>query len=167
MLLWKFNSPELKRYLISSIVNSVYKLAHELPNDLRISKYKKISKLGNKKNLQIGWVKRQTILQSTLWNFVFGNNGQNLRESRYQSFLVLSNFADFLNFCGIEHPKLCQFLSFSCDLIYDKLSKLRFFSSTIDRYIEVEDFQSANICLSYQSNIKKICINSGQLLEND
>ena len=30
--------PQVKRYLISTIINLVYELPHELPNDLRIKK---------------------------------------------------------------------------------------------------------------------------------
>ena len=35
---------------------------------------------------------------STLQKLIFGNDGQNLRKSRYQSFQVLSNFASFSDF---------------------------------------------------------------------
>ena len=33
---WNFDLPQVKRYLISSIVNLVYELPHELPNNWRL-----------------------------------------------------------------------------------------------------------------------------------
>ena len=52
-------------------------------------------KLKNKKNISKFGV------QSLLLNLIFANSDQNLSKSRYLSFLVLSNFADFQTFCKI------------------------------------------------------------------
>ena len=37
VILWKFYSPQVKPDLISSIINFVYELPHELPSDLALS----------------------------------------------------------------------------------------------------------------------------------
>ena len=42
------------------------------------------------------WVAREGIIQSLLQRLLFGSSGENLL--RYQSFLVLSNFALFSDF---------------------------------------------------------------------
>ena len=39
------------------------------------------------------WVETQASAQSDLQNLIFGNSDLKLRKGRYQSFLVLSNFA--------------------------------------------------------------------------
>ena len=40
-------SPQVKRYLISSITNLVHGLPHELPNNLRLMKLGNIRKMSN------------------------------------------------------------------------------------------------------------------------
>ena len=37
LIQWQFNSPQAKPYLLSSIVNPVYELPHELQNNLRLT----------------------------------------------------------------------------------------------------------------------------------
>ena len=44
------------------------------------------------------WVESQPTVQSLLHSLIFSNNGQNLHKSRYESFLVLSDFASFSDF---------------------------------------------------------------------
>ena len=44
------------------------------------------------------WIEAKAIVQFPLRKVIFGNIGQNLHKTRYQSFLVLSNFASFSYF---------------------------------------------------------------------
>lgn len=40
------------------------------------------------------WIEAKAIVQFPLRKVIFGNSGQNLHKTRYQSFLVLLGFAD-------------------------------------------------------------------------
>ena len=74
VLMWKFNLSQVKQYLISSIVNSVYKLLHELPNNLRL---RLLGNLGMKRKFP-NWVKTHPSVQPPLRKLIFGDSGQNL-----------------------------------------------------------------------------------------
>ena len=87
-------SIQVKRNLISSITNLVYKLPNQFPSDLRL----KI--LGNQKiieKLKV-LVETQLTAHSSFQKLNFGNSSQKLRKSRYQIFLVLSSFTGNLYF---------------------------------------------------------------------
>ena len=75
MFACKFNLPQLKR--------------HGLSNDFRMD----LRKLGKKKSQN--WVETQANIQSNQEKLIFENSGQNLRKSRYRSFLAFSSFALF------------------------------------------------------------------------
>ena len=78
--------PQVKQYMIPSMKNIIYKLFHDLSNDLRLRKLgnnRKMSKLGGVK----AWC------PDIFPDINFWNCGQKLRRSSYQNFLVLFNFA--------------------------------------------------------------------------
>ena len=79
--------------MISSIVNLVYELPHELPN-LRLKK------LGNTEILRKSqiWVETYPSAHSPFHKLNFGNSSLKTRKSRFQTFLVLSSFTGFLYF---------------------------------------------------------------------
>ena len=84
--------------MISSIANLVY----ELPNNLRLRI------LGNKEILaksQI-WVETQPSTQSPFQKLNFASSSQKTRKSRYQTFLVLSNFTEFLYLVSNILPRI-------------------------------------------------------------
>ena len=91
----KFNLPNIKQKLESIIKNSVYNLPHKLLNYLRLRIF------GNwkRKTKSQNWIEKQTSVKSLLQKLIFGNRNQNLRKSRYQTFLVLLNFTWFFHFC--------------------------------------------------------------------
>ena len=76
-----FNWLQVKPDLISSIINFVYKLLHELPNNLKL---RILMKLGNEKKIsKLGWkTSDQSLFQK------LGNGSQNLHKCRYQISLV-------------------------------------------------------------------------------
>ena len=78
-----FNWLQVKPDLISSIINFVYKLIHEFPNNLKL---RILTKLGNEK--KISKLGRKTSDQSSLQKLIFGNSSQNLHKSRYQISLI-------------------------------------------------------------------------------
>ena len=79
----KFNLPQGKRNLNSSVTNFVY----ELPNNLRL----RILRKKKGKNKSQNWAETQASAQSSLQKLIFNNSGEILRKSRYQSFLDFSN----------------------------------------------------------------------------
>ena len=101
----------MKVFLISRIINFVFDLLQELPNNLRL-KTEDLRKIGNEKKfykLGVGIgqcpvspapsprhkkkkINKQIIMIIII---VFGNSGQSFHKSRYLSFLILSNFASF------------------------------------------------------------------------
>ena len=89
MFLCKFNSPQVKQNLTSSIIKFVYVLPHKLSSNLslRILESKRMKRKSN------NCVETQASAQFPVQRLSIGNSGQNLRKSRSQSFLVLSNFA--------------------------------------------------------------------------
>ena len=74
------------------MVNLVYELPHELPNELR----HRI--LGNKEILGKCQIWVQTSAQSPFQKLNFGNSIQKTLKSRYQTFIVLPSFTGFLYF---------------------------------------------------------------------
>ena len=81
-----------KTKLQSRITNLVYELLNELPKDLRLAI------LGNYEILENRYWWRYSIassLSSRNWTLVINPK---IRRSRYQNFLVLSNFTGFLYF---------------------------------------------------------------------
>ena len=78
-----FNWLQVKPDLISSIINFVYMLIHDLPNNLKL---RILTKLGNEK--KISKLGQKTSDQSPLQKLIFGNSGQNLHKSRYQISLI-------------------------------------------------------------------------------
>ena len=94
MFQYRSHSPQVKQNVLSSTGNLVYKLHHELPNDLRLRI------LGNKEIIgksQI-WVGAQPSAQSLFQKFKFGNSSQKRCKSRDQTFLVQSSFTRFVFF---------------------------------------------------------------------
>ena len=87
-------SPQVKRYLTSSIANSVHKLPHELSNDLRVRI------LGNQEILATCqmWGETQPSAQSSFQKQNLDNSSQKICKNRFYFFEVLSNFTVFLQF---------------------------------------------------------------------
>ena len=69
----KINLPKVRWNLIFSVINFLCELPHELGDNLRLR--------------NLGYQEVRKKYQN------FSNSGQNLCESRYKSFLILSNFA--------------------------------------------------------------------------
>ena len=87
-------SPQVKRYLTSSIANSVHELPHELSNNLRVRI------LGNQEILakyQM-WGETQPSAQSSFQKQNLDNSSQKICKNRFYFFEVLSNFTVFLQF---------------------------------------------------------------------
>ena len=80
--------------MLSSIANLVYKLPHDMTNDVRLRV------LDNKEILEKSkiWVETLSSAQSPFQKLNFGNSSQKTRKSRYQTFLVLSSYTGFLYF---------------------------------------------------------------------
>ena len=87
-------SPQVKRYLISSITNLAQELPHELPNDLglRILQNQEILE-----KCQM-WVQTQPNAQSSFQKLNDDNSCQKTCRIRYYIFEVLLNFIVFLYF---------------------------------------------------------------------
>ena len=87
-------SPQIKRYLISSIMNLAHELPHELPNDLslRILENQEILE-----KCQM-WVQTQPNVQSSFQKLNVENSCQKTHKTRYYIFEVLPNFIVSLYF---------------------------------------------------------------------
>ena len=98
----KPDQPKVKRNLLTSKAKLVYKLPHELPNELRLTM------LRNKEILVRSqlWVERLSSAQSPLHKFNFASSSQKTCKSRYQTFLVLFIFTGFLNFIPNILPRI-------------------------------------------------------------
>ena len=101
IIFWNFtifqytsDSPQVKRNLISSIANFVYKLPHELLNNLRRRILRKQEVL---EKSQI-WMGTQPSPQPPFKNLNFTNSSQKTRKNRYQTFLFLSSCTGLLQF---------------------------------------------------------------------
>ena len=116
------DSPQVKGNLISSITILVYELPHELPNDLRL-KILRVQEILEKK-IKIGW--RQNLMPVAFKKFDFGNNSQNSRKNRYQTFLFLFNFTGFPYFAANILSRLSAQADF-CSFLSQFLFKLQFF----------------------------------------
>ena len=108
ILISRFDSLQVKRDLISSIINFVYELSHELPNDLRLGilgmrKYRKISKLGE------GNLVPSSLPEIKLWPY-----SKKLHKTRSQTFLFSSNFALISLLCFINFFREIRLLFFYC-----------------------------------------------------
>ena len=100
--LQRSDSPQVKRNVISSIENLVYKLPHKFPNNLRLRT------LGNKETLgkfQI-WVETWPSAQPPFQKLNFGNSIQKNMQKLISNFIVLSNFTRFLYLLQIFCPRL-------------------------------------------------------------
>ena len=88
----RFESPQIRRYLISSITKVVHELLHELPNNFRLRIF------GNYKILekyQI-WVEMEPSAQSSFQKLNFDNSCQNTHKARSQIFEVLFSYTGLL-----------------------------------------------------------------------
>ena len=94
IILLRSESPQVKRYLISSRRNLVQELPHQLPNDwrLRIVRNEEILE-----NCQI-LVETQPSAKSSFQKLNVDNSCQKTRKIRYYIFEVLSNFTVFFYF---------------------------------------------------------------------
>ena len=125
--LWHFliislrsESPQVKRYLISSITNLVHELPYELPNDLRLRI------LGNQEILEKSqmWVETQPSAQSSFQKLNVDNSCQKGRKIRYCLFEVLSNFTVFLQLVPNILARIVEALIESFQQkYYEKVSK--------------------------------------------
>ena len=88
------DSPQVKRYLLSSISNLVHELPHELPNVL------KLRILGNYKILEKCQIRMETqpSAQSSFQKLNVDNSCKRTRKIRYYIVKVLSNFTAFFEF---------------------------------------------------------------------
>ena len=98
------------------------------------------------------WVETLVSVQSPLQKLIFGNSCQNLCESRYQSFSVLSSFTWF-----------CYFLQSILSLIvanstYSGLSNVRFFVSTNIITQKLKESQISNYSNQPQHNERILSI---------
>ena len=91
---FSFNSSQVKKSLKSSIIRFSCQLPHELPKDLKL---RFLENQVRKRKFQ-NWVETQVSVYCALQKLIFGNSDQNLRKSRYKSFVVLSNFVHFFTF---------------------------------------------------------------------
>ena len=104
-------SPQVRRTLISSIINLVYELPHQLLNDLRLES------LGNQElieNFQI-WVETYRSAQSPFQKVTFGNINQKVRKSSikvFQSYPVLLDFLFEIYCPGLQIKSLISFFLF-------------------------------------------------------
>ena len=73
-----FDSPKVKRDLISSIINFVYELPHKMPNNLTLRMLGNYEILGKPQN----WVEIEPSAQSPLQKYSFGHSSQKLRKTR-------------------------------------------------------------------------------------
>ena len=80
--------------MISSIANLVYKLPHELPNDLRLRILGNVEILGKSQIC----VETEPSAQSPFQKLNFGSSSQKTCKSIYQTFLALSSFTGFFYF---------------------------------------------------------------------
>ena len=115
MFQYRSDKPQVKRYVVSSIANSVYQVSYELPNDLRL----RIS--GSKEILGKSQIRVQSRAQATLQKLNFGNSSQKTRTGRHYPCLVQPYWISPPY--GKFDPKdqNCQFkLKFGC---YTKLHK--------------------------------------------
>ena len=104
-------SPQVRRTLISSIINLVYELPHQLLNDLRLES------LGNQElieNFQI-WVETYRSAQSPFQKVTFGNINQKVRKSSikvFQSYPILLDFLFEIYCPGLQIKNLIPFFLF-------------------------------------------------------
>lgn len=104
-------SPQVRRTLISSIINLVYELPHQLLNDLRLES------LGNQElieNFQI-WVETYRSAQSPFQKVTFGNINQKARKSSikvFQSYPILLDFLFEIYCPGLQIKNLIPFFLF-------------------------------------------------------
>ena len=98
----KFDSPQVKRDLISSITNFVYELPHELLSDLRLKILGNYETIQKSQNL----VRTQPSVQSLFQKSSFGNNSKNLDKTDIKVFLSRPIFVDSFTFCHIFCPRL-------------------------------------------------------------
>ena len=85
-------SPQVKRYLISSITNLLHEFPHELPNNLRpriLGNWEILDKF------QMS-MEKQPSTHSSFQKLNVDNNCQKTRKIRYYIFETLSNFTVFL-----------------------------------------------------------------------
>ena len=100
-----------RRTLISSIINLVYELPHQLLNDLRLES------LGNQElieNFQI-WVETYRSAQSPFQKVTFGNINQKVRKSSikvFQSYPILLDFLFEIYCPGLQIKNLIPFFLF-------------------------------------------------------
>ena len=134
-------SPQVKRYLISGITNSVHELSHELPNDLSLSI------LGNQKILEKCqmWVETQTSVQSSFQKLNVDKICQKTRKIRYYIFDVLSNFTVFLYFL----PNILSGLQFHFRLIPSRIAILNRYLITLTSLESIDLFLETS-CLILQ-----------------
>ena len=105
------------------MVNLVYVLPHELPNNLRLRI------LGNKEILgkfQF-WVETQPSVQSPFKKLKFGSSSQKTRKSRYQTFLALSSFTGFLYFVPNNLLRLQVAKVWKKHALYDQIKPAQIF----------------------------------------
>ena len=81
------DSAQVKRKVISSVKNLVKELPHRLPSDLRLTTLGNLGKISNLAG-DIIWPSSQFFIQK----LSIGSSSQNVHNSSYQSFLVLSSF---------------------------------------------------------------------------
>lgn len=104
-------SPQVRRTLISSIINLVYELPHQLLNDLRLES------LGNQElieNFQI-WVETYRSAQSPFQKVTFGNINQKARKSSikvFQSYPILLDFLFEIYCPGLQIKNSIPFFLF-------------------------------------------------------
>ena len=151
----RFDPPELKRDLISSIMNSVYQMRHKFPNDvsLRIQKI-----LGESKN----WMGSQYSppVQSSINKF--GSCDKQLRRSRYQSFRLLMFYLWSYIFPGLSLETIFR-SELVPVLIYADQSSLNF--NILIFFITVKAFssvQSSRKCCGKVLNLAVFCKGSFQ-----
>ena len=79
VFLYKTSSPQVKQNLKSIIINIVFKLQCQQPNNLRLRIVENLEV--NRKSLT--WVKQEASVQSAIQEQFFCNSSQNLHKSRY------------------------------------------------------------------------------------
>lgn len=99
---YRFDLPQVMRYLKCSAKNIVQELSRELPNNLR-PKILRNNEIFEKSQ---NWVKVEPSTHFLFQKENFGTSAQKLRKNRYKSFLILFTLLDFLTLCYKFCPRL-------------------------------------------------------------
>ena len=107
------NLPQVKRNLISSLTNFIFKLPYKIPNNSQPKNFEILEKC------HIWEMTQPSALSPKL---IFCHNSQKVCKGGNQSFLVLSNFTEFLYCLGKQifcHNSSQSHRNFFCYIFYN------------------------------------------------